>query len=126
MGQTVSHRLDQLSKGQDELSKGQDRLSKGQDKIDVMLENQIIRQANGWNRAPHHELQPLARDQSAEAPPPAPQLGDLPPEGMFPETRGAAQCLTAAQLDALEQHYGRLFRGPSTAARCNAFQVFTG
>ena len=121
MGQTVSNRLDQLSKGLDQLSKGQEEMK-------VKFENQIIRQANsnGWNRAPHHELQPLARDQSAEGPPPAPQLGDLPPDGVFPETRGAAQSLTGAQLDALEQHYGRLFRGPSAAARCNAFQVFIG
>ena len=119
MGQTVSNRLDQLSNRLDQLSKGQEEMK-------VKFENQIIRQANGWNRAPHHELQPLARDQSAEGPPPAPQLGDLPPDGVFPETRGAAQSLTGAQLDALEQHYGRLFRGPSAAARCNAFQVFIG
>ena len=92
----------------------------------VMLDNQIIRQANGWNRAPHHELYPLARDQLAQSPPPVPQLGDLPPEGVFPKTRGATQSLTAAQLDALEQHYGRPFWGQSAAARCNALQVFTG
>ena len=92
----------------------------------VMLDNQIIRQANGWNRAPHHELYPLARDQLAESPPPVPQLVDLLPEGVFPETRGDAQSLTAAQLDALEQHYGRPFRGQSAAARCNAFQMFIG
>ena len=118
LDQTVSHQLDQLSKGLEQLSKGQDEIM-------VMLKNQILRQANGWNHAPHHELHPLARDQLAESPPPAPQLGNLPPKGVFPETRGAAQSLTAAQLDALEQHYGPLFRGPSTAARCNALHVFT-
>ena len=102
------------------------QISRRLERIEVMLQNQPTRQANGWNRAPDHQLYPLVREQPADGPPPAPQLGDLPPDGEFPATRAAAAALTNVQLDALERHYGMAFSGQSAAARSNDFQRFTG
>jgi hypothetical protein len=70
-------------------------------------ENRDRRTWNGMNALGSHILKPLAREYGS--------VGDMPPTGLFPETRADLDSLTLAQIEALARFYGQRFSGTKEA-----------
>ncbi|KXZ51531.1 hypothetical protein GPECTOR_12g494 [Gonium pectorale] len=82
--------------------------------------NVAHRNMNGNSRMLEHALEPLM----AEA---GENVGKYPEQAVpFPATLAVLTTLSNAQLDNLQQFYGREFKGVSIAARQTAFAAFIG
>lgn len=80
----------------------------------------LLTSASACSLAPvSHRLKVLRAEEG-------PNVGQEPPAGMYPKTRGDISPLTNAQLNALEVFYKRDFKGTSVAVRQAKLMAFLG
>lgn len=83
--------LQRLQQGQERLEQGLERVQQGQERVQrliVSTHNLAARTHNAAISLPKHPLQPLLAEQPGE------QHGQLPPNGLFPATRGECELVS--------------------------------
>ncbi|KAG2434891.1 hypothetical protein HYH02_012091 [Chlamydomonas schloesseri] len=123
----MAAKVDQLAAKVDQLAADMDWVKAKMGEMETMMagikagqDNVVHRNINGNSRMLDHKLQPLKAEEGEH-------VGKYPNQpDPFPETLWALMRLDAANLDALQQFYGREFKGTTLEARRDVFVAFTG